>query len=110
MCPTKWFSVIQEVITANVVRAQGEGQHDSMSSEVTGHPGPTGEQTLASEVVPTLWEVAAVIAKLQSGSGSIYRLQLSRMENLKSSSHLIILSSRCPTQVITFCLCAQHIP
>lgn len=81
-----------------------------MSSEVTGHPGPAGEQTLASEVVPTLWEVAAVIAKLQSGSSSIYRLQLSRMENLKSSSHLIILSSRCPTQVITFCLCTQQIP
>lgn len=34
-----------------------------MSSEVTGHPGPAGEQTLATEVVPTLWEVAAVIAK-----------------------------------------------
>lgn len=47
----KPFSVIQEVIIANVVRAQGEGQRDSMSSEVTGHPGPTGEQTLASEVV-----------------------------------------------------------
>lgn len=94
--------MIQEVIIANVVRARGEGQRDSMSSQVTGHPGPTGEQTLASEVVPTLWEVVAVIAQHQSGSGSIYRLQLSRMENLKSSSHLIILSSRCPTH--------HHIP
>jgi len=54
--------VIQEVIIANVVRAQGEGQQDSMSSEVTGHLGPTGEQTLASEVIPTLWQVVAVIA------------------------------------------------
>lgn len=69
--------MIQEVIIANVVRARGEGQRDSMSSQVTGHPGPTGEQTLASEVVPTLWEVVAVIAQHQSGSGSIYRLQLS---------------------------------
>lgn len=32
----------------------------------------------------------------------------SRMENLKSSSPLIILSSHFPSQVITVCLCIQH--